>query len=126
MVAVPLTPTGASTDALSVDITAHVVAGRLHWDIPPGHWRLVMIVQTPLGGGDPNYVNPIDRASARVLIDPFLKPNNPLAVATAGSGTTSGCTAARRLRRAPRPREQRQRSRGVVSCANHTARFDLR
>jgi len=75
MVAVPMTPTGEPAGSPALDITSSVVAGRLHWDIPAGQWRLFMLVETPLGGGDPNYINPIDRASARVLIEAVYEPH---------------------------------------------------
>jgi hypothetical protein len=75
VVAVPMTPTGELVPEPALNITSHVVSGRLHWDIPPGHWRLFLMVQTPNGGGEPNYVNPIDRASSRVLIDAVYEPH---------------------------------------------------
>jgi hypothetical protein len=34
-----------------------------------------MLVQTPCGGGEPNYINPIDRASAHVLIEAVYEPH---------------------------------------------------
>jgi hypothetical protein len=75
VVAMPLTPTGVSTGATPMDLTAQVADGRLFWDIPPGHWRVFMLVQTPCGGGEPNYINPIDRASAHVLIEAVYEPH---------------------------------------------------
>jgi hypothetical protein len=75
VVAMPLTPTGVSTGATPMDLTTRVAEGRLHWDIPPGHWRIFMMVQTPYGGGDPNYINPVDRASAHVLIEAVYEPH---------------------------------------------------
>ena len=75
VVAMPLTPAGVPTGTTPMDLTARVTDGRLHWDIPPGHWRIFMMVQTPYGGGDPNTINPIDRASARVLIEAVYEPH---------------------------------------------------
>lgn len=74
VIGVPLTPTGEAGVGEPVDLTAHVVAGQLHWDIPAGHWR-VFIVALTSKGGDPDFLNPIDRASSRVLIDAVYEPH---------------------------------------------------
>lgn len=88
-VAVPLTSTGLPRDAAPVNLTGHVAGERLYWDIPPGHWRIFMLVQTPNGGGEPNYINPIDRASAHVLIDAVYEPHHARYKADFG-GTFAG------------------------------------
>jgi hypothetical protein len=75
VVALPLTPTGIPAGGPSLELTAQVADGRLYWDIPAGHWRICLIVETPLGGGNPNYLNPIDPASARVLIEAVYEPH---------------------------------------------------
>jgi hypothetical protein len=75
VVALPLTPAGGPAGGPALDLTARVADGRLYWDIPTGHWRFFMIVQTPYGGGDPYYINPIDRASAHVLIEAVYEPH---------------------------------------------------
>lgn len=74
-VAVPRTAEGQPTGGAAVDVTARVVDGRLHWDIPEGWWRVFLVVETRSGGGNQDYLNPIDPASCRVLIDAVYEPH---------------------------------------------------
>lgn len=75
VVAVTRSATGQATETSPVELTPHVAGDRLHWDIPDGHWRIFIVVETPNGGGNPDYLNPIDAASCRVLIDAVYEPH---------------------------------------------------
>ena len=75
VVAIQRTATGETVDQPPLDLTHRVARGRLHWDVPEGYWRVFIIVQTPHGGGDPDYINPIDAASCRVQIDAVYEPH---------------------------------------------------
>ena len=57
------------------DVTRFVQNGVLHWDIPEGDWRVFILVETKNGGGNPDYINPLDAASVRVLIDEVYEPH---------------------------------------------------
>jgi len=64
------TVTGLLEDE-TVDLTEHVVDGKLYWDIPEGYWRIFTLIETE-HGGDPtksDYVNYLAADSVRVLID---------------------------------------------------------
>ena len=73
-VGVLLTPTGEAGGGEPVNLTGQVADGQLHWDIPAGHWRVSIVAQTPQGG-NLDFLNPIDRASSRVLIDAVYEPH---------------------------------------------------
>ena len=75
VVGVHRTPTGETAGQAPVDLTSRVTNGLLHWDIPDGHWRIFIVVETPDGGGNPDYLNPVDAASCRVLIDAVYEPH---------------------------------------------------
>jgi hypothetical protein len=68
-------PSKSSEDGLLVDITAAVREGTLRWDIPAGLWRIFILSTTRRGGGRPDYINPIDHDSVRVLIDAVYEPH---------------------------------------------------
>ena len=54
-----------------VDITEYVQDGILYWDIPEGYWRVFIISANKEGGSkaQEDYLNPLDQASVRILID---------------------------------------------------------
>jgi len=54
-----------------VDITEYVQNGVLYWDIPEGYWRIFIISANKEGGSkaQEDYLNPLDQASVRILID---------------------------------------------------------
>lgn len=52
-----------------VDLTDRVTDGILHWDIPGGVWRICVTFTTYDFGARNDYINYIDAASVRVLID---------------------------------------------------------
>ncbi len=56
-------------DGTLLDLGAMIYDELLHWNIPEGYWRVFFLVQTTSGGGNMNYINPIDADSCRVLID---------------------------------------------------------
>lgn len=51
------------------DLSAAVKDGYLHWDVPAGSWRVFVLIKTKNWGGNPDYINMVDRRSVRVLID---------------------------------------------------------
>lgn len=54
-----------------VDITEHVQDSILYWDIPEGYWRIFIISANKEGGSkaQEDYLNPLDQASVRILIN---------------------------------------------------------
>ncbi|MCK7509154.1 MAG: hypothetical protein MZV70_37355 [Desulfobacterales bacterium] len=60
-----------------VDVTPAVRDGVLYWDVPPGRWRVYVVVVTPTGGEEwtKDYLNPLDPAATRVLLDAVYEPH---------------------------------------------------
>lgn len=61
--------------SLNASLGGGLGGGLLRWDVPPGLWRLFLVVETSSGGGDPDYVNPIDRLSASTMIEAVYEPH---------------------------------------------------
>ncbi len=59
------------------DITPSVRDGVLYRDVPPGRWRVFVFVVTPAGGEEwtKDYLNPLDPAATRVLLDAVHEPH---------------------------------------------------
>ncbi len=57
------------------DLTGHVKNGWLTLDVPAGVWRIFVLYKTHNGGGQPHYINVLDRDSCRVLIDAVYEPH---------------------------------------------------
>ncbi|WP_342562243.1 glycosylhydrolase-like jelly roll fold domain-containing protein [Paenibacillus sp. FSL R7-0345] len=55
----------------SIDLTDRIQAGIVYWDIPEGYWRVFVISEDNQGGSEKqaDYLNPLDRASVRILLD---------------------------------------------------------
>lgn len=70
-VAVRRNPSSGALLRECIDITEHVHDGVLYWDIPDGYWRIFITFETKEGGSreQQNYLNPLDRASVRILLD---------------------------------------------------------
>ncbi|MEW4428067.1 MULTISPECIES: glycosylhydrolase-like jelly roll fold domain-containing protein [Paenibacillus] len=70
-VAVRRDPSNGTLLSDCVDITEHVRDGILYWDIPEGYWRVFIISANKEGGSkaQEDYLNPLDKASVRILID---------------------------------------------------------
>ena len=66
---------GQAVDDTLLDLTHLVNGNRLWWDVPAGHWRIFVLVQTRRGGNLPDYLNPIDPKACRVLIDAVYEPH---------------------------------------------------
>lgn len=49
--------------------------GFLRMDIPEGQWRLFVLYTTRTGGGRAHYMNLLDRASVRVLLEAVYEPH---------------------------------------------------
>lgn len=58
-----------------IELSASIEDGLLRWDVPEGVWRLFIVYETSAGGGNPDYVNPVDRESAQVLIEAVYEPH---------------------------------------------------
>ncbi len=58
-----------------VDLTPFVTDGVLRWSVPAGAWAIYVIYFTQNGGGNPAYINMLDEASVRVLIDAVYEPH---------------------------------------------------
>lgn len=52
-----------------LDLTEKIHGGRLEWDVPAGLWRIFVLVLTTQGGGREHYINLLDEASCKVLLD---------------------------------------------------------
>ena len=70
-VAVRRDPSNGTLLSDCVDITEHVQDGILYWDIPEGYWRVFIISANKEGGSkaQEDYLNPMDKASVRILIE---------------------------------------------------------
>lgn len=66
---------GEDVDDTLLDITDKISEGTLYWDIPEGSWRVFIFIQSRNGGGDSEYINPIDADSVKVLIDAVYEPH---------------------------------------------------
>ncbi len=66
---------GEDVDDTLLDITENVCNSTLYWDVPEGLWRIFTLFVSSNGGGNPNYINPIDPDSVRVLIDAVYEPH---------------------------------------------------
>ena len=59
-----------------LDLTALVdEEGLLHFDVPAGQWRISVCYTTRAGGGDPEYLNPLDAEAVKLLIDTVYEPH---------------------------------------------------
>ena len=59
----------------ALDLTDQVRDGFLYLDIPEGQWRIMVLYTTQKGGGREGYMNLIDSASVRVLLDEVYEPH---------------------------------------------------
>jgi len=66
---------GNQIEAALLDLTGQVAEGRLTWDVPEGLWRVFVVYTTRNGGGRSDYINMLDAASCRVLIDAVYEPH---------------------------------------------------
>lgn len=69
---------GGTIDPSSLaDVTPAVHDGVLYWDVPVGRWRVYVIVVTAKGGEEwtKDYLNPLDPAATRVLLDAVYEPH---------------------------------------------------
>lgn len=60
---------GNILDEETVDLTDQVKDGEVTFRLPEGQWRVYVVYRTRTDGGEPNYINMIDRASAAVQIE---------------------------------------------------------
>lgn len=59
-----------------VDLTDKVEeGGRLIWDVPSGYWKIYVIYLTYDARGRNNYINFLDEASCRLLIEAVYEPH---------------------------------------------------
>jgi hypothetical protein len=57
------------------DLTDLVREGVLEWDVPAGDWNVYILHVTGNAGHHPDYINMMDAASCRVLIDAVYEPH---------------------------------------------------
>ncbi|MFD2329375.1 glycosylhydrolase-like jelly roll fold domain-containing protein [Cohnella sp. GCM10020058] len=71
VVAVRRDPAGGALLEEYVDLTNLAQDGILYWDIPEGYWRVFIVSENKDGGSQAqaDYLNPLDPASVRILID---------------------------------------------------------
>ncbi len=58
-----------------IDLSSSLRDGLVRWDVPEGLWRLFIVYETSSGGGNPDYLNPIDRKSVEALIEAVYEPH---------------------------------------------------
>lgn len=58
-----------------MDLTAQVKDGMLTWDVPEGYWKIYVIYLTRDAKGRNDYINFLDKASCRLLIDAVYEPH---------------------------------------------------
>ncbi len=58
-----------------IDLSSSLRDSLVHWDVPEGLWRLFIVYETSSGGGNPDYLNPIDRKSVEALIEAVYEPH---------------------------------------------------
>ncbi|MDR1248180.1 MAG: hypothetical protein LBK63_02645, partial [Treponema sp.] len=59
----------------TADISGGIRDGVLEWDVPEGSWKLYALHISANGGFHPEYINMMDKASCRVLIDAVYEPH---------------------------------------------------
>jgi hypothetical protein len=62
-------------EAERLDLTGLVREGVLEWDVPAGDWNVYILHVTGNAGFHPDYINMMDAASCRVLIDAVYEPH---------------------------------------------------
>lgn len=58
-----------------MDLTGLVREGLFEWEVPAGNWNLYVLHVTGNAGYHPDYINMMDAASCRVLIDAVYEPH---------------------------------------------------
>lgn len=58
-----------------LDLTGQVSGGFLTCHFPEGNWRIFVIYETKTDGGNPAYINMIDKESASTLIEAVYEPH---------------------------------------------------
>ena len=58
-----------------IDLTPKLKNGQFFWDVPKGYWRIITAYKTRNGGGNPNYINLIDRDSVHALLNAVYEPH---------------------------------------------------
>lgn len=58
----------------AINLTSRVYGENLIWDVPDGIWRVFVFYKTHNGGTD-HYINLIDSASCKVLLDAVYEPH---------------------------------------------------
>ncbi|MDR0349441.1 MAG: hypothetical protein LBH90_08130 [Tannerella sp.] len=58
-----------------IDLTAMVRGNTLEWDVPQGFRKIYILHITPNAGYHPDYINMMDSASCKILIDAVYEPH---------------------------------------------------
>ncbi len=61
--------------ASAIDLTPFYKQGQVKAQLPKGCWRIFTVYETRTDGGNPDYINIIDRASASVLLEAVYEPH---------------------------------------------------
>lgn len=59
----------------TIDLTFLVQNGRLIWNAPEGNWKIGLCKLSRNCGAHPNYINMMDPASCRILLDTVYEPH---------------------------------------------------
>ena len=59
----------------AVDLMPFIQGGQLNWQVPPGKWRVSLCAHSYSAGYRKNYINVLDAASCRLLIDAVYEPH---------------------------------------------------
>ncbi|WP_148409846.1 glycosyl hydrolase [Murimonas intestini] len=58
-----------------VDLTPLYASGQVKAALPKGNWRIYVVYETRTDGGNPDYINIIDKDSAAVLLEAVYEPH---------------------------------------------------
>lgn len=71
----PDTETLAVNGERVLDLTDRVHEGVVYFDVPEGYWRIFVLFTTRTGGGREAYMNLLDSASVKVLLEEVYEPH---------------------------------------------------
>lgn len=73
--AFPLSRENTVFEVGAVSVPVDTVSDYLKVHLPQGLWRLIIVYQTTFGGGNPAYINIIDKESVSTLIEAVYEPH---------------------------------------------------
>jgi len=66
---------GLSDPALRVDLKLYIKDNQIQWEVPEGDWKVYVIYSSRNVGYHRNYINMMDQASCKVLLDAVYEPH---------------------------------------------------